>query len=55
MPIIGDRALQEETEHMKKARRAYEALLGKRNDVYPCIEDVPAELWGEPIHQTKIK
>lgn len=31
--------------------RAYEALIGRRNDVYPCREDVPAELWGHPIKQ----
>ncbi len=34
---------------MEKADKAFEALIGKRDDVYPCREDVPAELWGEPI------
>ena len=28
---------------------AYEALTGERDDVYPCREDVPADLWGNPI------
>lgn len=32
------------------AKQAYEALIGKRDDVYPCREDVPAELWGRPIY-----
>ena len=41
------------TEHQKKAQAAYEALIGKRKDVYPCREDVPAELWGEPIIKSK--
>lgn len=33
----------------EKAKAAYEALLGQRDDVYPCREDIPAELWGMPI------
>ena len=34
-------------------RLAKEALEGKRNDVYPCREDIPAELWGMPIPKPK--
>ena len=26
-----------------------DACLGLRNDVYPCREDVPTELWGKKI------
>ena len=33
---------------------AYEALLGLRDDVYPCREDVPADLWGKPIYKKSI-
>jgi len=43
------------TEHQKKAQAAYEALIGKRKDVYPCREDIPAELWGTPIVSLKKK
>ena len=32
-------------EWKKLGDAAYEALLGLRDDVYPCREDVPAELW----------
>ena len=28
---------------------AIQALMGLRDDVYPCREDVPADLWGKPI------
>jgi len=38
-------------EFEKLAKAAHEALLGLRDDVYPCREDVPAELWGHPIVQ----
>lgn len=37
------------TEFEQRAQAAYQALLGQRDDVYPCREDVPAELWGMPI------
>lgn len=30
-------------------KAAVDALNGKRNDVYPCREDVPPELWGKKI------
>ena len=33
---------------------AYEALTGERDDVYPCREDVPADLWGKPIYKKSI-
>ena len=33
----------------KEYEKAKEALEGKRDDVYPCREDVPADLWGKPI------
>ena len=33
----------------KEFEKAKEALEGKRDDVYPCREDVPADLWGKPI------
>lgn len=39
------------SEFEKRANAAYEALLGQRDDVYPCREDIPAELWGMPILQ----
>lgn len=39
------------TEFEKVFRDAYDALTGKNKDVYPCREDVPAELWGKPIVQ----
>ena len=29
----------------KEYEKAKEALEGKRDDVYPCREDVPADLW----------
>ena len=32
-----------------RAQRAIQALNGERDDVYPCREDIPAELWGEFI------
>ena len=38
----------------QKADAAYDALIGKRDDVYPCREDVPAELWGEPIQKKSV-
>ena len=41
-------------EWKKLGDAAYEALLGLRDDVYPCREDVPAELWGKPIVITKV-
>lgn len=34
---------------IEEYEKAKEALEGKRDDVYPCREDVPAELWGKPI------
>ena len=37
--------------HSKRAEAAYDALLGYRDDVYPCREDIPAELWGRKIHR----
>ena len=40
------------TEFEKVFRDAYDALIGKNKDVYPCREDVPAELWGKPIIPT---
>jgi|TARA_Y100000296_G_scaffold13711_1_gene15949 hypothetical protein len=36
-------------EHKQLCDAAYDALIGKRDDVYPCREDVPADLWGKPI------
>jgi len=33
----------------KEFEKAKEALEGKRDDVYPCREDVPEKLWGKPI------
>lgn len=42
------------TEFEKVFRDAYDALIGKNKDVYPCREDVPAELWGKPIVQKTI-
>ena len=39
----------------KEYEKAKEALEGKINDVYPCREDVPADLWGKPIfHQETV-
>ena len=40
-----------ETDFNRKHRVAKEALNGMRNDVYPCREDIPAELWGEPVDE----
>tara|TARA_Y100001963_G_C6746054_1_gene431645 strand:+ start:209 stop:514 length:306 start_codon:yes stop_codon:yes gene_type:complete len=34
---------------------AIQALMGLRDDVYPCREDVPADLWGKPIVKRKSK
>lgn len=39
------------TDHEQRAQAAYDALIGKRDDVYPCREDIPAELWGMPIYK----
>jgi hypothetical protein len=36
-----------------RAQAAQDALLGKRDDVYPCRDDVPPELWGMPIVSNK--
>lgn len=41
------------SEFEQLATAAYDALLGKRTDVYPCREDIPAELWGRPIQSTE--
>src|SRR6056300_1303957 len=41
-------------DHEEKSQAAYDALIGKRNDVYPCREDVPNELWGESIPISEI-
>ena len=38
----------------KEYEKAKEALEGKRDDVYPCREDVPADLWGKPIPKDKM-
>ena len=38
----------------KEYEKSKEALEGKRDDVYPCREDVPADLWGKPIPKDKI-
>lgn len=38
----------------KLADAAYDALRGLRDDVYPCREDVPADLWGKPIYKKSI-
>jgi hypothetical protein len=43
-----------EKRKMIKSQAAYDALIGKRDDVYPCREDVPNELWGEPIPISEI-
>lgn len=37
------------TEFEKRSRAAWQALKGERTDVYPCREDIPAELWGTPV------
>ena len=37
-----------------ESEKSQEALEGKRDDVYPCREDVPADLWGKPIPKNKM-
>ena len=44
----------EHNEWKRLGDAAYEALLGLRDDVYPCREDVPADLWGKPIYKKPI-
>ena len=35
--------------YKEKREAAIDAAMGKRDDVYPCREDIPSELWGEKI------
>jgi hypothetical protein len=37
--------------YKEKSQAAIDAALGLRDDVYPCREDVPADLWGEKIER----
>ena len=41
--------MKHKSEFELRAERAFQALKGERDDVYPCREDIPAELWGEFI------
>jgi hypothetical protein len=41
-------------DYEEKSQAAYDSLIGKRDDVYPCREDVPVELWGAPIPVSEI-
>jgi hypothetical protein len=40
-------------EHTEKMQASIEAAMGLRDDVYPCREDVPADLWGVKIERKK--
>ena len=44
-----NRKMKHNSEFELRAERAFQALKGERDDVYPCREDIPAELWGEFI------
>jgi hypothetical protein len=37
--------------YKEKSQAAIDAALGLRDDVYPCREDVPSDLWGEKIER----
>lgn len=37
--------------YKEKSQAAIDAAMGLRDDVYPCREDVPADLWGEKIER----